>query len=168
MSKKGQAAMEYLMTYSWALLLLVVVTVAILSTGVFSPSQFIKEECSIHPDMGCSGAQLYNDGNTKLNFRITNNLGYNIFVEAITFQVKGESAGEEEINEEITQGGSKEIPRHEWEIELPLGTMQRVDVIITYYTCAPEVNPGCETGEEFEQFKHTMVGRIIGRVSEVK
>ncbi len=165
MSKKGQAAMEYLVTYSWALLLLVIVTVAIISTGIFSPNQFIKEECSIHPDMGCSGAQIYNDGNTKLNFRITNNLGYDIFIKGIAFQVKGESAGEEDINKKMVQGGAEEIKKYDLGVELPLGMMQRVDVIITYYTCAPEVNPECATNSDFE---HTMVGRIIGRVSEVQ
>ena len=165
MSKKGQAAMEYLVTYSWALLLLVIVTVAILSTGIFSPSQFIREEFSIHPDIGCSGAQIYNDGNTKINFRITNNLGYDIHVKEIIFYVKGESAGKETKNKKITQGMYDETSKHDLGVELPLGTMQRVDVEITYYTCAPEVNPGCTTDSDFE---HLMVGRIIGRVSEVE
>ena len=35
--KKGQAAMEYLMTYGWAILIVVVVVAALYAMGVFKP-----------------------------------------------------------------------------------------------------------------------------------
>ena len=37
-SKKGQTAMEYLMTYGWAIIIVVVVFIALLRLGVFTPS----------------------------------------------------------------------------------------------------------------------------------
>ena len=36
MKKKGQSAMEYLMTYGWAILIVIVVVAALYSMGVFS------------------------------------------------------------------------------------------------------------------------------------
>ncbi len=37
-NKKGQSAMEYLMTYGWAILVIVVVVGALYAMGVFNPS----------------------------------------------------------------------------------------------------------------------------------
>jgi hypothetical protein len=38
MHKKGQGAMEYLMTYGWAILVVVIVGVVLYNMGIFSPS----------------------------------------------------------------------------------------------------------------------------------
>ncbi len=57
---KGQAAMEYLMTYGWALVALVVVIAALMATGVFNPSYMVSEECTMQPDLSCGAYVLYN------------------------------------------------------------------------------------------------------------
>jgi hypothetical protein len=38
--KKGQAALEYLMTYGWAILIILIVGFALYTLGVFSPGQW--------------------------------------------------------------------------------------------------------------------------------
>jgi hypothetical protein len=52
--KKGQAMMEYLVTYGWALLALLIVVAVLLSSGVFSPNSFATQECTFQPDLPCS------------------------------------------------------------------------------------------------------------------
>ncbi len=42
--KKGQGAMEYLMTYGWAIIIVVIVGVALAAMGLFSPSR--AETCN--------------------------------------------------------------------------------------------------------------------------
>ncbi len=44
MKRKGQGALEYLMTYGWALLIVVVVGAALFAMGVFSPQT--RETCT--------------------------------------------------------------------------------------------------------------------------
>lgn len=39
-SRKGQAAMEYLMTYGWAILIVIIVAAALFALGVFNPSSW--------------------------------------------------------------------------------------------------------------------------------
>ncbi|MBU2638018.1 MAG: hypothetical protein KJ955_03530 [Nanoarchaeota archaeon] len=51
--KKGQAAMEFLMTYGWAILVVLVAIGALAYFGVLSPSKFLPNSCTIEPGMGC-------------------------------------------------------------------------------------------------------------------
>ncbi len=44
--KKGQAALEYLMTYGWAILIIVIIGVALYAMGIFNPSTFVGKKYS--------------------------------------------------------------------------------------------------------------------------
>ncbi len=52
--KKAQSAMEYLMTYGWAILIIAVVLVALFSLGVFKPS--VSNSCVGQPGFICQNA----------------------------------------------------------------------------------------------------------------
>jgi len=51
--KKGQAAMEFLMTYGWAILVVLVAIGALAYFGVLSPSKFLPSSCTVAPGIGC-------------------------------------------------------------------------------------------------------------------
>jgi uncharacterized protein (UPF0333 family) len=53
MNKKGQAAMEFLMTYGWAILAAVIVIAALAYFGVFSPSKYMPSTCTLTAPFGC-------------------------------------------------------------------------------------------------------------------
>jgi hypothetical protein len=89
MSKmRGQAAMEYLMTYGWALLILVVVIGVLFSMGVFNPQNYMSEECSFQPSLPCKGTSLTSKG--VLTIYLTNGLGY--AVDSFTMNVDGKES----------------------------------------------------------------------------
>jgi len=46
MKKKGQGALEYLMTYGWALLIIVVVAAALYALGVLNPATYSQSRCT--------------------------------------------------------------------------------------------------------------------------
>ena len=73
---RGQAAMEYLMTYGWALLILVVVIGVLFSMGVFNPQNYMSEECSFQPSLQCKGVSLTPNG--VLTIYLVNGLGYEV------------------------------------------------------------------------------------------
>ncbi|MGC9156910.1 MAG: hypothetical protein ACP5GD_01845 [Candidatus Micrarchaeia archaeon] len=52
--KKAQSAMEYLMTYGWAILIIAVVLGALFSLGVFSSSSFLGTACIPQSGYMCS------------------------------------------------------------------------------------------------------------------
>jgi hypothetical protein len=86
--KKAQAAMEYLVTYGWALLVLFVVVGYLISSGAFSASTFATQECTFQPDLPCSPYVLYKSlGSTRLEFGLTNGLGFPIKVTKVNYTV---------------------------------------------------------------------------------
>ena len=51
--KRAQAAMEFLATYGWAILVVLVVIAALAYFGVLSPSKFLPEKCTFQPGILC-------------------------------------------------------------------------------------------------------------------
>ncbi len=56
---KGQGALEYLMTYGWALLVVVVVGAALYSLGVLNPATYARQ--------ACTGFMYFNAREFKMN-----------------------------------------------------------------------------------------------------
>ncbi|MCL4373754.1 MAG: hypothetical protein M1360_02630 [Candidatus Marsarchaeota archaeon] len=59
-NKKGQSAMEYLMTYGWAILIIAIVLAALFSLGVFSSTSFTGTTCVASSGYLCSNPVLHN------------------------------------------------------------------------------------------------------------
>ena len=53
MNKKGQAAMEFLMTYGWAILVVLAAIGALAYFGVLSPSKHLPESCIFGQGISC-------------------------------------------------------------------------------------------------------------------
>ena len=86
----GQAAMEYLVTYGWALLVLFVVVAYLLTSGAFSANSFAAQECVLQPDLSCSPFVLYREGaGTVLQFTLTNGLGFPMSISSINYTTTG-------------------------------------------------------------------------------
>jgi hypothetical protein len=51
--KRGQAAMEFLMTYGWALLVVLIAIGALAFFGVLNPSKFLPNSCTLAPGFAC-------------------------------------------------------------------------------------------------------------------
>ncbi len=89
-SRRGQGALEYLLTHGWALLVLALVIVILYGIGIFNPNRYVAEECVFQPGFGCaSPARLHlssfsASGGEKVKYALetdfTNNLGYDIAI----------------------------------------------------------------------------------------
>lgn len=87
---RAQAAMEYLVTYGWALLALFAVVAILISTGAFSSSNFSQQECTFQPDLPCSPFILYLDGGvTNIKYQLTNGLGFPIKIVGVSYITNG-------------------------------------------------------------------------------
>ncbi len=53
MDKKGQAALEFLMTYGWAILVVLVAIGALAYFGVLSPDKFLPSRCTLQSGLSC-------------------------------------------------------------------------------------------------------------------
>ena len=73
--KRGQAAMEFLMTYGWAILVVLVAIAALAYFGVLSPARFLPERCFLAPGVACLDHSISTSG---LSLVLRNSLGSDI------------------------------------------------------------------------------------------
>jgi hypothetical protein len=72
--KKGQAALEFLTTYGWAFLVILVMIGALAYFGVLNPKNFLPNRCTFSPEVDCIESRIV--GSTGVvDFRFRNNAG---------------------------------------------------------------------------------------------
>jgi hypothetical protein len=88
--KTGQAAMEFLTTYGWAFLVIIVVIGALYTFGVFDTTSRMPDSCSLSGMIDCSGGFLVSatTNETQLNIR---NDGMNA-INVTTIDIKAQSS----------------------------------------------------------------------------
>lgn len=81
-NNRGQAAMEFLMTYGWAILAAVIVIGVLASFGVFSPSTYVPNRCVVSAPFGCNAGTADSTNGVQLELR--NGAGEAVNVTSIT------------------------------------------------------------------------------------
>lgn len=76
MFKKGQAAMEFLMTYGWAILVVLAAIGALAYFGVLSPGNLLPQRCEFAAGMDCTENPDASAGGGTITFPVTNSQGY--------------------------------------------------------------------------------------------
>jgi len=79
MDKRAQAAMEFLMTYGWAILVVLVAIGALAYFGVLSPNKFLPTSCVLEPGISCD----HKVGASQTTLVLKNGLGKDITVGTI-------------------------------------------------------------------------------------
>ena len=74
--KSGQAAMEFLMTYGWAILVVLVVIGALAYFGVLNPESFLPRRCILGSEITCPEFQLLDNG--EMQFLLGNGIANKI------------------------------------------------------------------------------------------
>lgn len=91
--RKGQAAMEFLMTYGWAILVVLVVIGALAYFGVLSPGKLLPRKCDLPSGLVCVDHRVVNNAlGDSITLRVNNAMGADISITSITFT--GDLAGE--------------------------------------------------------------------------
>ena len=80
--KKAQAAMEFLMTYGWAILVVLVAIAALAYFGVLNPGRFLPESCTIGAGVACQDFKVTAAGAGTIIVR--NGMGSALTVASLT------------------------------------------------------------------------------------
>jgi len=165
MNKKGQAAMEFLMTYGWAILVVIAAIAALAYFGVLDPSRLLPEKCEFAAGMTCVGGKAtFDAGSNAVTFPIKNNLGFAVNLTDV--QIAGTTG--------TCNGGSlinwKKTTDATWSATGTHLTLQNNDQAVINMTC-----PSLSTGKFDDEFTiyyknlettltHPAVGVIRGQV----
>ncbi len=95
--KKGQAALEFLTTYGWAFLVILVMIGALSYFGVLNPDAYIPEACNFGSVLSCSGSYgiEYNNADdaeeSAIRIDVTNMLNQPILISYVGFKEKSQT-----------------------------------------------------------------------------
>ncbi|MBI1935513.1 hypothetical protein HYS31_03655 [Candidatus Woesearchaeota archaeon] len=78
LKKRSQAALEFIMTYGWAILVVLVAIGALSYFGVLSPDKFLPSRCTLPAGIACLDhlVQNFGPGNGEVSVTLKNSLGY--------------------------------------------------------------------------------------------
>ena len=77
----GQSAMEFLMTYGWAILIMLVVISILFYLGVFSPETVSPKSCVLPAGFSCYGYKIATGG--VLTLQLTQSTGHTVTIEDV-------------------------------------------------------------------------------------
>ncbi len=86
--ERGQAAMEFLMTYGWAILVVLIAIGALAYFGVLSPGRFLPQSCTLAPGFACSDFKINNAASTADDLTIIVRNGLGSTANSVTFTAR--------------------------------------------------------------------------------
>ena len=91
---KAQAAMEFLLTYGWAIVVLIVMISGLAYLGILDPRDWVPDKCSFSAGIGCGDYVVFDEGSgERINIVLTNNFGNSIVVSRVNITDLGTNAG---------------------------------------------------------------------------
>ena len=95
MNIRSQAALEFLTTYGWAFLVILIMMSALAYFGVLNPSKLLPDRCNFGAEISCNKNTMVvsNIADNTLTMRLTNNFGVGVVVTAARVTTDVTSAG---------------------------------------------------------------------------
>lgn len=149
-NKKAQSAMEYLMSYGWAILILIILATAFYALGLFNPVTFAGRAVTGFQVLGTPiDWELRSaSGNLTLNL-VNGRMAAPVTIYTITATINGQSTSYNPPNLTVNPGASNEISFPITPV-LATGSTYSVKIAIVY-------NSG--------GLNHTEIGTVTGIVS---
>ena len=88
MFRKSQAALEFLTTYGWAFLVILIMIGTLAYFGILNPSKVLPNRCTFGAEFQCADYQISATANT-FKIRLKNGVGEPISISAITLGSEG-------------------------------------------------------------------------------
>jgi hypothetical protein len=150
--KKAQSAMEYLMTYGWAILIVIIVAAALFALGVFNPATYTQSTAT-----GFTGFQIPSGGwqftsGGVLTLQLKNMAGANINITSIQATYAGTVGTNATASNAIGPGSAYTEIVTVAGVTPATGSSYSVDVVVSY--------TNLDTGLAF-----TSSGKVTGTVS---
>ena len=144
--KRGQAALEFLTTYGWAFVVILVMIGALAYFGVLDPSRFLPNRCQFPSGLKCGKYTLDSTSTTSdvARFQLSNNLPDDITINQVKYSTDNAntwrdcvkstntSSPETDINLTINRGLTKTVNCTMPEGTLKPNTKQKVNFRVVY------------------------------------
>ena len=140
MNKKAQGALEFLMTYGWAFLVILVMIGALAYFGVLSPTRFLPEKCMFASGMNCVGYKI-DSSLDEIKLKLENGMGQTINIQTIDIDDPNGIIDCDQLDLILTPESMASGATSEFTIEncladgasLTLGEKVRLTMTVNYY-----------------------------------
>ncbi len=129
-NKKGQAAIEFLTTYSWAIMGILLTIGALTYFDVFNTNRFIAEKCETGAQISCVEAALTETG--AFNIRLANNFPVNITITSISLNNEVTTHTASSIDREFGRGDIETIQFDVGNNGYSTNLRETLDITITF------------------------------------
>lgn len=150
-SRRSQAALEYLITYGWAFLVILGAVAVLGYFGFLNPDKYVPESCEFGEQLIC--VDQYMDVNDRVIFRFKNNFEADITVTG---------ADGDDITAFVGDPGSG------GPVDIPMGEIRQVEVTANGLTEGSKAR--LRLSIEFERTggtqSHNVYGTVFGEVTE--
>lgn len=151
MMRKGQTALEYLMTYGWAILIVIVVVAALYSLGLTKPCRWVGTQITGFGEVAVSGIKFTPD---NLYISIQRQKPEDITITGVSFASAANGNGVNTTSITLTSGASPTafiVPQAPGGKGGSVGDCYAIDVTINYTDMTTNV-------------QHQSLGRITGMI----
>lgn len=97
--KKSQAALEFLTTYAWAFMLILLTIGALYYFGIFDFDKFLPQKCVFPSQFDCLDFAFIDD---EVRFKLINNIGEEVFISS--FKITNDASNPLSCTEPSNQG----------------------------------------------------------------
>lgn len=151
--RKGQAALEFLMTYGWAILVVLAAIAALAYFGVLSPDRFLPNKCTIQGGFSCTEYKVSGATDT-VQVNVQNNLGtgadmVNVSITSTDCPAIAPATAADRFGGQLDNG--KRTGLLNWSCGAELGSKFSGDIVVVYTRAGETVS-------------HTASGSITGAV----
>jgi hypothetical protein len=87
---KGQAALDFLMTYGWAIALVVIIAAVLFALGIFDVNNFVGNTAVGFSKVGVKGFNMGSDG--TFTIKLSNRAGTGISIDNVTISILNTTA----------------------------------------------------------------------------
>jgi len=126
--KKAQAAMEFLMTYGWAILVVLLAIAALAYFGVLNPGRYLPSSCTLGTGLGCVEHKV-DSTSGEITLVIQNGMGQNL--NSLNISMGGDCDGWTAGDGTLTDG-EKEIFNINCSETLLIDSKFQEDILIEY------------------------------------
>jgi hypothetical protein len=137
--------MEFLMTYGWAILVVLVAIGALAYFGVLNPSRFLPSSCTLVPGLSCEESKATSTGATLI---VRNGMGSDVTMTSITLTGTGIS-GCSLDTDTVTDGSTQTFDITG--CTFPPGSRLKADITMNYTVGG-------------SQLSHTATGSLVTRI----
>ena len=139
--KKGQSALEYLMTYGWAILIIIIVGGVLYYYGVFSPGKLVGENKIGFSKVDVDAWTIESGTPPVMKIKLVNKVGKDINITQISVTDGTNTDSNTTVNEKVSAGEKSDfISVDLTNLNPSSGSAYKYDVTIYYYIT--EYGPG--------------------------